>query len=287
MKVFRHPLAIMYLIFFVLVVAALIFMLRVFDIFVGDSTVVIPEPSSTEYTRWELPKGAKARFGKGQIRDIKFSPDGTRFAVATTIGVWMYDAKTGAEISLLTGERHDYNGIAFSYDGSMISGINSDGEISQWDVGTGELHTMLRSDTAGYLYNVDFSEDSTKLAIVSIHKEIEKINVWNLDKGNTPTFTNLDVGEKDGLSPTIALSPDNRFLASSREEKEDSYPIHVWNTDSGERLFTLQKDEHGNIKALVFSSDGKTLASCDHDTILLWDLETRKPRATFQSLIYS
>ncbi|MYB64737.1 hypothetical protein F4X73_08605 [Candidatus Poribacteria bacterium] len=283
MKVFRHPLAIMYLIFIVLVVAGLIFLFNVFDLFVRDSTVVIPKPASTDYTRWELPKGAKARLGKGQIRDIKFAPDGTRFAVATTIGVWMYDAKTGAEISLLSGDRHDYNGIAFSYDGSTLSGVNADGEISRWDVSIGELHTMLKSDTVGYLYKVDFSEDSTKLAIVSIHNDIEKINVWNLDKGNSPTFTNLDVGKEDGLSPTIALSPDNRFLATSKEEKADRYPIHVWNTDSGERLFTLERDEHSRTKVLAFSPDGKTLVSCDYDTIFLWDLHTKTVRTTFKT----
>lgn len=286
MKVLRHPLAIMYLIFVVLVVAALTFIFNISDVFVRDATVLIPKPSNTEYTRWELPKGAKARLGKGQINDIKFSPDGARFAVATTIGVWMYDAKTGAEVSLLTGDRHDYNGIAFSSDGSTLSGVNSDGEISRWDVDTGELHTTLKSDTTGYLYKVDFSEDSTKLAIVSIHRENEKVKVWNLDKGNVPTSTNIDVGQKEGLSPTIALSPDNRFLASSREEKADSYPIHVWNTDTGERLFTLHKNEHGYIRTLVFSPDGKTLASCDHDTILLWDLEARTPRAAFESELF-
>ena len=286
MKVLRHPITLMYLILILLVVAGLIFIYNVFDVFVRDSTVLIPTPSSTEYTQWELPKSAKARFGKGQIRDIKFTPDGARFAVATTIGVWMYDAKTGAELSLFSGDRHEFKGIAFSYDGSILSGVTSDGEISQWDVDTGELHTNLKSDTAGYLYKVAFSEDSTKLAIVSIHRENEKINVWNLDKGNAPTFTNIDVGEKEGLSPTIAISPDNRFLATSKEEKTDNYPIHVWNTDTGERLFTLQKDEHGYIRSLVFSPDGKTLASCDHDTILLWDLEARTPRATFQSELF-
>ena len=57
--------------------------------------------SNVEYTKWQLPEGAITRFGKGTVNDIKFSPDGTQFAVATTIGVWIYDAKTGNENSLL------------------------------------------------------------------------------------------------------------------------------------------------------------------------------------------
>ena len=38
------------------------------------------------------------RLGKGNINDVKFSQDGTLLAVATGIGVWLYDAHTGAEI---------------------------------------------------------------------------------------------------------------------------------------------------------------------------------------------
>ena len=32
--------------------------------------------------QWSLPKGAKARLGKGSISDVVYSPDGTRLAVA-------------------------------------------------------------------------------------------------------------------------------------------------------------------------------------------------------------
>ena len=31
-----------------------------------------------DYTQWGLPEGAKARLGKGSIREITYSPDGTR-----------------------------------------------------------------------------------------------------------------------------------------------------------------------------------------------------------------
>ena len=283
MKILRHPIVAMYLILAVLAVAVLIFIRIVFVVIVGDSTVLIPKPSNTEYTRWELPKGVKARLGKGAINDIKFSPDGRRFAVATTIGVWMYDAKTGAEISLLPGDRYEFKGIAFSSDGSILSGVNSDGKISRWSSVTGELYTILNNKADGYLYKVDFSQDSRKLASVSLHDDNDKVYVWNLDEGIPPTYTNIDIGEDEGIGPTIALSPDSRFLATSKEEKEETYPIHVWNADTGEHLFTLQKDEQRYNNTLVFSPDVMTLASCDYNTIVLWDLDTKTVRTTFKT----
>ena len=47
-----------------------------------------------DYTQWHLPDGAKMRLGKGEINDIKFSADGTQLAVATSIGIWIYDVQT-------------------------------------------------------------------------------------------------------------------------------------------------------------------------------------------------
>ena len=49
-----------------------------------------------------LPAGAIARLGRGSINEIQYSPDGTRLAVATSIGIWLYDIAMGQEIALLT-----------------------------------------------------------------------------------------------------------------------------------------------------------------------------------------
>ena len=85
---------------FVILLILFIFTLAFFDlklfvdfIFNRDSKELTFPSSNVEYPNWQLPEGAITRFGKGTINDIKFSPDGTQFAVATTIGVWIYDSE--------------------------------------------------------------------------------------------------------------------------------------------------------------------------------------------------
>ena len=71
------------------------------------ATLFAQDSSAQDYTRWGLPDGALARLGKGAIgsgdRAVAYSPDGTRIAMASNIGIWLYDAGTGAEVALLTG----------------------------------------------------------------------------------------------------------------------------------------------------------------------------------------
>ena len=46
----------------------------------------------------------KRRLGKGEIHEIQYSPDGTRLAVASRIGIWLYDTTTYQAVALLTGD---------------------------------------------------------------------------------------------------------------------------------------------------------------------------------------
>ena len=67
------------------------------------STPYLPNTFAQDFPQWHLPAGAKARLGKGSIHEIAYSPDGTRLAVASSIGIWLYDAQTYQELSLLIG----------------------------------------------------------------------------------------------------------------------------------------------------------------------------------------
>ena len=113
-----------------------------------------------DYTRWSLPEGVKARLGKGHITgNIAYSPDGTRLAMASSIGSWIYDAHTGEELALLTEHTTEVYSVAFSPNGSTFASGGRD--VHLWDVNTGALlHTL---DT-GSVESVSFSPDGATLA---------------------------------------------------------------------------------------------------------------------------
>lgn len=113
-------------------------------------------------SQWHLPEGAKARLGKGWVTQIKFSPDGTRLAVAGSIGIWIYDAQTSQEIALLTGHTATVWSISFSADGKMLASASWDSTIRLWDVATGALRKTLKGHT-GQVTGVSFSSDGETL----------------------------------------------------------------------------------------------------------------------------
>ena len=73
------------------------------------------------YTQEHLPEGAKARIGKGWVYELAYAPDGTRLAAASTIGIWLYDARTREPLRLLTGHTDYVRCVAFSPDGRTLA----------------------------------------------------------------------------------------------------------------------------------------------------------------------
>ena len=66
---------------------------------IGETVARIPPPAVLwtpgHYSTWGLPEGAVARLGKGEVREVAFSPDGLTLTVASGAGIWLYDVATG------------------------------------------------------------------------------------------------------------------------------------------------------------------------------------------------
>ena len=225
------------------------------------------------YQGWHLPDGAIARLGKGAIswgdRAVAFSPDGQRLAVASSIGIWLYDVATFRELELsLTPMRYsEPRGVAFSPDGTILASWGHG--IKLWDVVTRtEIATL---DMNFIFYSVSFSPDGTMLVSGSSDGTV---NLWDVATG-----TNIaTLKGHSGNVHSVSFSPDGEILASGSWDDT----VNLWDVATGTNIATLE-GHSGNVHSVSFSPDGTILASgSENKTVNLWDVATGANIATLK-----
>ena len=232
-----------------------------------------------DYTQWQLPEGAKTRLGKGSINDITFSPDGTQFAVAATIGIWIYNAQTGEELALLTEHKREVKAVEFSTDGRTFTTVDAGGETRLWDATTHKRISILTEPT-DLVREVTLSSDGTKLVTANMD---DTFRLWHL--GDTDQEPILINDTEQGVL-AMALSHDGRILATSKiphhnaisQTPIENFRLQVWDTTTQEMLFSVPGDT-AQIRTLAFLPDNRTFISLDIDgTTQLWDEDTGTSR---------
>ena len=123
----------------------------------------VPRSFAQDYTRWGLPEGAKARLGKGWISgNVAYSQNGQWIAVGSSIGVWLYDANSGAEANLFEAYTRPVRSVAFSPDDSILAAAQYR-SIDLWDTLNRKLLRTIEGAFGG-VECVAFSPDGLTLA---------------------------------------------------------------------------------------------------------------------------
>ena len=214
------------------------------------------------YTQWALPKGAKARLGKGIVGEVAYSPDGNRLAVASGTGIWLYDAHTGKELSLLTGHTERVFTVAFSPDGSIIASGSQDNSVMLWNAITGK-HKQTLIGHENIVTRVAFNPKGNILASASFDSTVR---LWDVRTGKIRKITSKIPTSLTG----IVFNPKGNKITGWAFAGNE---VYVWDVRTGKLKSTLtMRTEH--VGSVVFDKDGDTIAvaGSTHPSVQLWNV---------------
>jgi|GEM_PF-2704233 len=206
----------------------------------------------TQLNRWGWPSW---------VNQAAWSPDGRLVAVASSIGIFLYDARTLKEVHSIFVEpfwtRIWVSSVAFSPDGKVLASEWL-GEARLWSVPDGRL---IRTLDVPQPACVAFSPDGKLLALGSGD---DIIRLWSIVNGS---LLHTLTGHKDVVT-SVAFSPDGAILASGSWDDT----VRLWSVPDGQPLHTLEGHTE-DVESVAFGPKGEMVASGGEDgTARLWSV---------------
>jgi WD40 repeat protein len=245
-----------------------------------DGHILVSKGFDKTVKVWNLHTGQLLHIPEKYARvssELIINSDAESFATCTRDGIKVFNLSAGELLRTvaLPSSTIFMRSITISPDGHILTATTDDNTIMIWNLTTGELlHTLDGYSTRAY--NVVISPDGQTLANGN---EDGTINVWNWRngkllytlKGFSPIGYHIN-DHPDGRNISqyeIAFSPDGQSLISVNSDRT----ITVWNQHTGQLLYTL-KCHATIVSRIIFSSDGRTIASGNEDGIKVWNLYT-------------
>ena len=215
----------------------------------------------------------------------EFSLGTRRLAVVPSnrLLVRVYDAKTGSELTALSGLSAPATFVSLSEDGSRAaaSGLFAKNavrsrEVKVWDAISGQILLSSKPSNAPtpYTYGrVAMSPDGSRIAFDDYDYSA------GLDPGTAAAFlgTRVKICEVPGgrelfslpigkeILFSVAYSPDGRLLATGDSTGKTS----VWDAQTGSILYSA--DQAGPVFRFAFSPDSRRLAGADREKVQIWN----------------
>ena len=245
--------------------------------------------------------------GSISISCIAYAPDGVTLACGRGPNeydtVWLLNTETGEHGRVFTGDSDGIESVAFSSDGKILAGGDSNGTIHLWDVVTGETLKILKwhndlvrtlafspngkmlvstSDSGIRFWDVASGETIKNLSAdtITLSPDWKKFVCVSMAKGGFMQFWNMDDDE-----PIKSITPKEKTYYQTYSPDGSTivgigpgHNISFWDADTYEVIHTIP-DGHKKswrsegVRFIRYSPDGRTLATAGWDsTILLWDV---------------
>jgi WD40 repeat protein len=220
--------------------------------------------------------------GRGSILNAPvYSPDGDMLAVATTIGIHLYDAQTYREISSLPGAGRS-DRLVFSPDGQYLAATTARAAVLVWKVPESILVHELRVSSLDIPHFTDlaFSPDGRLLA--AAFGPEQEVWVWRLADGDLlHTFQGSEISfspDSTELITTVWRSPGSSIPEAFQFNLQSGELLHQWQAErviySPGAELAVEKDNSTRIlrrtdrnllytikgKRVTFDAEGKTFA---------------------------
>ena len=205
---------------------------------------------------------------------IAISPDGSRLAVGSGLGVRVLDVNSGKTVLTLPGHAGGVVTVIFSPDGSRIaSSARSDVGVRLWDASSGDqIASFLGTPVDGAVASLSFSPDGKRLFAGARNGEAR---VWDV-----PTLAGELLRQAPHQYSSIALSPDGSRMAIKHPGA-----VEIWDAVSGEQILSWKTASEQycygdrcylslylNYDAVAYNPDGSRIAAAFRDgSIGIWD----------------
>jgi WD40 repeat protein len=267
-------------------------------VFTRDGKTLVARDGKT-IRLWQVQSGAEIAGLPGHLDDVRylaFAPGGKTIASSGKDGsIRLWEAKSGKYLRQLRRSGSLTANLAFSPDGKAVASFGKleDGNVRVFDIDTAKQRfeveqAPVRTGTPNQqdqdMGNMEaprtldivasFSADSKLLGVASLRSPSIRI----LDAASGDDRTILGLGPGGGVVDAFAFSPDGRIIAVARTIAKNGDTAELRDIATGRVLARLEMetDDEAIIQRLLFSPDGKLLASVQEGTIRVWETATRK-----------